>query len=184
MTDKHDKGANLTELFAHYGRAVYMANVVETAFAQTLLQVEFMTGIREEFIRTKGKNFDRQKYEDDFDTYFDKQLSRTMGELARRVGEFPDFGDELKGRINDAIKRRNFLIHDYWRETSMSIMTEDGRTEMIDELSEDSERFDKLAKDIHEATKPVRRKLGIKEEVLDERVENQMANLTCGITLD
>ena len=39
---------------------------------------------------------------------------------------------------------------------------------MIAELSKDAGDFEKLAQDIHNATKAVRKKLGIKEEQLDE----------------
>src|SRR6266498_2502864 len=47
----------------------------------------FITKVKEEFIRSQGKNFDKQKYEDDFDTFFEKQLGKTMGQLKNRVEE-------------------------------------------------------------------------------------------------
>jgi hypothetical protein len=184
MTDQGDEGADLTELFAYFGRAVYMANVLETALAQTLLQVEYMTRVRAEYVRTKGKDFDRKKHEDEFDTYFEEQLSKTMGQLGKLVKAFPDLSDELKGRIEEAIKRRNFLIHDYWREAGYMFETEDGRAKMIAELSNDIDTFEKLAQDIMEATKPVRARLGISEETLNERVEDRMADLMDGLVLD
>jgi hypothetical protein len=184
MTDQGDEDADLTELFAYFGRAAYMANVLETALAQTLLQVEYMTRVRAEFARTKGKDFDRQKYENEFDTYFEAQLSKTMGQLGKLVKEFPDLNDELKGRIQEAIDRRNFLIHDYWREAGYMFGTEEGRAAMIAELSNDIDTFEKLAHDIMEATKPVRARLGISEETLNKRVEDRMADIMDGFALD
>jgi predicted secreted protein len=107
-----------------------------------------------------------------------------MGRLARRVDEFPDLGDELKGRIKEALERRNFLVHDYWREAGSKFATEEGRAEMIAELSKDTETLEKLASDIMEATKPVRKKFGISEEILNEKVEVRMAQLRDGMCLD
>jgi hypothetical protein len=52
--------------------------------------------------------FDRDKYETEFHIYFNEQLSKTMGQLAKRVGEFPELSDELKGGITDALEHRNF----------------------------------------------------------------------------
>jgi hypothetical protein len=37
-----------------------MANVVEASLVQTLLQVEFLTPVREKFIKEEGKGFDSQ----------------------------------------------------------------------------------------------------------------------------
>jgi hypothetical protein len=184
MADDNTEGGDNTELFAHFGRAGYMANVLEMALAQTLLQVEFMTNVREHFIRTKGKDFDRKKYEDEFDEYFKEKLSKTMGQLGKLAKDSPELTDDLKGRINDAISRRNFLVHDYWRESGDKLWTEGGRAEMIAELSIDTATFEKLAADILEATKPVRKRLGISEEKLNERVELRMAELRLGMSLD
>jgi ribosome-binding protein aMBF1 (putative translation factor) len=55
---------------------------------------------------------------------------------------------------------------------------------MIEELSNDINTFEKLAKDVLEATKSVRKKLGISEETLNERVESRMADLMSGIALE
>jgi hypothetical protein len=184
MTDQERGDDDLTEVFAYFGRAAYMANVLEMALAQTILQIEFMTKVKEEFIRSKGKNFDKQKYEGDFDTFFEKQLGKTMGQLKNRVEELPGVSDELKARIKAAVDRRNFLIHDYWREAGYTFATEEGRAEMIAELAADIDTFEQLAADLREATKPTRQKLGIKDEVLDERVEQRMADIRSGIELE
>jgi hypothetical protein len=41
-----------------------------------------------------------------------------------------------------------------------------------------------LATDIHDAMKPIRAKLGIKDENLDAEVEKQMANVHAGLPLN
>jgi hypothetical protein len=106
-----------------------------------------------------------------------------VGELRRLVEGSADFSDELKARIKAAIDRRNYLVHHYWREQAFTMTTAEGRAKMIEELSADADTFEKLAADVHEATKPIREKLGIKDEVLDEYVEKQMANTRAGLSL-
>src|ERR1700757_2247057 len=106
----------IRETFAYYGRAVYTSSVVEVALAHVLLFAQFMKKVRDDYIATKGKGFDRKQYECDFDTFMDEQFAQTIGNLMRRVEKFSDFDDALKARIADAKKRRDFLTHHYWRE--------------------------------------------------------------------
>jgi hypothetical protein len=56
-------------------------------------------------------------------------------------------------------------------------MTEAGRTKMIEELLNDANTFEQLDKDIREATKPTRAKIGIREDLLDTRVEQRLGEL-------
>ena len=109
-----------------------MGNVVETMLATALLQIEFMKGVRDEFIRTKGVNFDPKKYEHDFDRYQKEQFSQTMGALKKRLDRLSGFDEKLKKRISDATDRRNFLVHHYWRESSTRFLTESGRRDCAD----------------------------------------------------
>jgi hypothetical protein len=55
---------------------------------------------------------------------------------------------------------------------------------MIEELSKDADTFEQLAKDIKEATKPVREKLEVKEAALDAAVEQRLAELKSELNLD
>jgi leucyl-tRNA synthetase len=176
--------ADLTQLFAHFGRAVFMCNAVEAMLTATLLQIDFMKRVRDEFVKTEGANFDRGKYERDFDQYQNEQFAQTMGTLKKRINQLSNFDDKLKERISQATDRRNFLVHHYWRESSARFLTEAGRKRMIDELSNDCAAFEKLEQDIKDATKPDRTALGIKEEELDARVERQMASIMGGIHLN
>jgi hypothetical protein len=63
----------IMETFARFGRAIYMANVVELGLAHTLLQIEFLTPAREKFIQSQGKNFDRKKFDAEFEAFMEKR---------------------------------------------------------------------------------------------------------------
>lgn len=103
-----------------------------------------------------------------------------MGELRGLVEKSADFSQELKDRIKVANDRRNDLARDYWREQALTMETKEGRDKMIAELIADAERFEILAADIQAAMKPVREKLGVKDEELDAGVERQMAQMREG----
>jgi hypothetical protein len=98
----------------------------------------------------------------------EQQFKKTMGTLNLRVSKRAEFDEALRKRISEATLRRNFLAHHYWREAAEKFMTKDGCAEMIEELSKDADNFEQLDKDIRETTKPVREKLGINEDALNE----------------
>jgi hypothetical protein len=171
--DKDDDPQRV-ELFARFGRAFYMANVVEDQLVLTLMQIEFAR-TKEEFVKAKGKGFDRAKIAADWDAYEKKQRKKMMGELRDLVVKSADFSQDLKDRIKAANDRRNHLAHSYWQEQAVTMETKEGRDKMIAELIADADTFEKLAADIQKAMKPVREKLGIKVEELDAAVEKQLA---------
>lgn len=150
----------IRETFAYYGRAVYAFSVVEVALAHVLLYAQFMRKVRDDYIATKGKGFDRKKYEHDFDAFMEDQFAQTMGNLMRRVEKFSAFDDVLKARIADAKKRRDFLTHHFWRERSIDFATSAGRERMREELNTDADMFEKLDRDIDAASAPLRATLG------------------------
>jgi hypothetical protein len=182
MALDEDDDPQVVEVFARYGRAMYMANVMEDGLVLTLLQIEFMR-TKDDFVRAKGKGFDRAKIAAEWDAYEEKQRGEMMGTLRKRVETSADFSQDLKDRIKAANDRRNDLAHNYWREHAFTMQTEDGRAKMIEDLTADADTFEKLAADIHEAMKPVREKLGIKDEMLDAQVEKKMAETQGGLPL-
>lgn len=107
--DLDRQGWEIRETFAYYGRALYMASVVEVALAHVLLYSQFMKEVRDEFVSKIGTKFDRSQYERDFDRFMSDQFSQTMGNLMKRVEKFADLDESLKERIADAKKRRDFL---------------------------------------------------------------------------
>src|SRR2546429_558212 len=105
----------------------------------------------------------------DLDAYVEKQSKKTMGTLNLRASERPEFDEALRKRMMDATLRRNFLAHDYCRSKAEAFMTKAGRDKMmIEELPRDADTFEQLDKDVRLATKPVREKLGINEDALNE----------------
>jgi hypothetical protein len=185
MAEKLDRDSwEIRETFAYYGRAVYASSVVEVALAHVLLFAQFLKKVRDNYVATKGKGFDRKQYERDFDTFMAEQFAQTMGNLMRRVEKFSGFDDSLKAKIAEAKTRRDFLTHHYWRERSVEFGTSAGRGRMRAELNADTDMFDKLDRDIDAASAPLRANLGIKDEMLEDYSRKFMERIKGGEAID
>src|SRR4051812_7157378 len=68
-----DGDMQTVEMYARFGRAFYMANVVEDQLVLTLMQLEFAR-TEEAFVQAKGKGFDRAKIAAEWDDYEKKQV--------------------------------------------------------------------------------------------------------------
>jgi STAS-like domain of unknown function (DUF4325) len=107
MTVIHDnldeENWDIRETFAFYGRAAYMASVLEVGLAHVLMHSQFMKQVRDEFVATKGRGFDRKAYEAAFDKFMDEQFAQTMGNLIKRLGTF----DPQKYTLNNRRRSNN-----------------------------------------------------------------------------
>ena len=114
MSNEDADDPQIKDTYAHFGLAMYWANVLELALVQTLLQIDFLKSVREN--HAGGKKADRRQLDAAFDVFMQKQYDKMMGTLALKASKCGEFSAELKGRISAAVKRRNFLAHRYWRE--------------------------------------------------------------------
>jgi hypothetical protein len=105
----YDPGEQIKDVFAYYGRAIYNASCVETGLVHALLYLEFLSSVRAEYRRSKGKGFDRKKYEENFDAFMDHHFAQTLGNLIKKLASASILDEKLKARIAIAKKRRDFL---------------------------------------------------------------------------
>jgi hypothetical protein len=172
---------DIRETFAYFGRAFYMASVLEVGLAHALMHGEFMIQERKKFAARMGIGFDRKQYEADFDAYLDKQFAQTMGNIIQRVELLPYFDKDLKERLAEAKARRNFLTHRYWRERSVNFATAKGRAEMRAELQKDAETFGQLDREIEAVMQPARKILGIDDDMLEAHTKRMIQKMKDGL---
>jgi hypothetical protein len=173
----YDEGKHVKEVFAYFGLAAYTASCLESGLAHALLYIEFLARVQKEFDRTKGKGFDRRRYEDDFDAFLKSQFALTLGNLIRRVNDLTTLDDSLRRRIRAAKARRDFLMHHFWREKAVEFATPEGRSNMIEELRCDVEEFEKLDRDLIDGMKSAREKVGVGDEWLEARAKLEMERM-------
>jgi hypothetical protein len=134
---------------------------------------DFLTKQYAQVKKTGLKNFDRSKYESEFDAFFDQQFSQTMGSLLKRLEAAVPLDTNLKSKIALAKERRNFLAHHFYRERVEKMFTPMGLDEMIDELEGDQKLFRMVDQELEEVTSSIRKRLGIR----DERVEAEFRKM-------
>ena len=74
--------------------------------------------------------------------------------------------DNFENTLVVAVKKRNWLAHDYFWENSYSIMTTEGREKMINELQELSDYFSKIDERMVKMYQKIFNKIGLTEEVV------------------
>ena len=157
----YDQGKHVKEVFAYFGRAYYEAGVLETGLAIALMQIDFLSRARDQYLADQGKSFDRERYQAEFDRFMESQHAQTLGNLIKRVSVLPELSDDLKERFRDAKKRRDFLGHHYFRERAIDFSNRSGRDKMIAELNSDGEMFEAIDRDLYAELAPIRQKIGM-----------------------
>lgn len=157
----YDEGEHVKEVFAHFGRAYYEAGVLETGLAIALMEIAFLSRVRDQYLVDRGRSFDRTQYEAEFDRFMESQHAQTLGNLIKRVSALPELSDNLKERLRAAKKRRDFLGHHYFRERAVEFSNRAGRDKMIAELLNDGDMFEAIDRDLYAELAPIREKLGM-----------------------
>ncbi len=115
-----DASYQTRDVFAHYGTAVFTANVLEHEL------IVFLT-----LLQNKAERYPTQQ---SWDHHYLENTKLTMGQLAQRVGQYLNLGNELKVELGEAVKMRNDLAHYYFRERAVHLVTFASREFMIEEM--------------------------------------------------
>jgi len=123
---------NLDDLYAKFGRAAEMAQVMELeagnlalAYALIAFDVENLTNDQKLFLSSLSEDVDR----------------RTFGNLIHLLKKSMNIDQTIEGAINSALEKRNYLTHRFFRTHNLAIHSSEGRAIMVDELSDLYEAF-------------------------------------------
>lgn len=97
-------------------------------------------------------------------------FSLTLGAVVDQLKP-PLVPDKLFGKLQEAVKVRNFLAHHFWFERSYLMFTVPGLEQMIEELDAMSARFHKLDETCSRRFVQKRRDLGISDEDVERILE-------------
>jgi hypothetical protein len=154
-----DTNEHVKTVYAKFGLALYLAQVLEHGLANALMCAELLP-------RRAGEPVPRKQWEAEFDAFMDQQFEQTLGRLIRDLSSATSVPTDLEGLLTDALKTRNFLTHHYFRERAESFMSRDGREKMIQELERAQRLFDAADERLTEIAKPLREKYGLSDERL------------------
>ncbi len=119
---------NTKELFAYFGRAVYLAQVVEKGIMSIIILSRHEVGI------TKFRH----------DELLSKLSSLTFGQIKRKLYELNIFNPEELKLIDEFHDKRDFLIHSFWWERAVELYDKMHHNKLFLELEELAEFFEEV----------------------------------------
>jgi hypothetical protein len=118
---------DLRELYYEFGRAAEMAQLMETeagnlalVYATMLVDTSNITAEQREFFRALVQDVNK----------------RTFGNLFRQIQKLGQIDDGILATVNDALEKRNYLTHKFFRNHNFAIQSVEGRQAMLDDIRE------------------------------------------------
>lgn len=108
------------ELWAFYGLTAYEAQLLE----QSLINLAAVLQLPEPHALTREA----------FEEMFSALNRRTPGKLIHATKKLGPFPDGAEAQLMEALEKRNYLVHHFFRTHDEDLMSETGRRQMIDEL--------------------------------------------------
>jgi hypothetical protein len=154
-----DEQAEITEVFAHFGAAMHQAQCVETQAAICAALLETPHDVH------------AYAYADRLHRY----LRDTLDRIVERLELFTAVAD-LVPQLRDAVEKRNWLAHRYFRDRMVEFTTAEGRVMIVHELSEIEGGFSKLDAALTALTHSHARERGVTEDAYKEALAELLSN--------
>ncbi len=151
-------------MYAYFGAAVYHAQVLESGLVNALMFLDF--------IPTNAAHFKtRTDWSDKFEAFEDDKFKLTMGNLMRDLRKVLKIPEPLEASLKDALEKRKFLVHHYFRERILFFEDEAGRDRMIVELDGYMETFRRADRMLDGMLEPSYQRFGFTAEKQAEAME-------------
>jgi len=101
-----DQGEQFKEVCAHYGAAMYFAQVLEHGIANALMFLDLIP-------KSKAKYTPAEH-----DAFFEGQFAKTLGNLIKSLKTIAELPDDLEAALLQSKERRAYLAHHFFREAT------------------------------------------------------------------
>lgn len=137
MDDKTpvDMPADQRDLYAEFGIAAEKAQVLELEIGNVILAYLTM------FVDKNKPITDAER--EVYRAIFADVNSKTFGALVRLVRKVGEIDDSIIKIIAEALKRRNYLTHHFFRHHNFALFSDEGRQAMMSELREIEAKLDR-----------------------------------------
>lgn len=160
MMSAHDKGEHVKEVYARFGLAVYSAQVLEHGLVNALMILDLIPS-RRHLARS------RDEWGTEVDAFMDRHFGATMGRMLKNLRDVTQVDADLENLLRDALSKRNWLVHDFFRERITEFMSTAGREQMLREVDECRNLFKTADERLETIVGPLRRKAGITDDLLE-----------------
>lgn len=149
------------EIYANFGLAIYHAQCLEHALVNALVFIDLIPNQRESMNSS-------EEWAARVDSFMDSKFELTLGKMIRALAAVTSVGSQLHQQLAEALAKRNWLVHHYFRERSEAFLTTYGRASMLADLIECQEVFCAADDALDAVIRPAREKAGLTDEVLAE----------------
>ena len=153
-------GEHVREVYARFGLAIYRAQVLEHGLVNALTLLDLIPS-RRHLARS------REDWGAEVDGFMDRNFEDTMGKLMRSLRSVTRVPTNVDGLLKEALQKRNWLAHSFFRERATEFMSYKGREQMLREVDESGELFGRADQVLEAIVKPMRLKAGITDEMLE-----------------
>jgi hypothetical protein len=145
------------EIYAWYGLAAYSAQLLEQGLTNLFVGLRILG----KQVPTWGDV--RSLYED--------ADRKSLGQLLRAVRELVPFDPALEGQLDEALKKRNYLIHRFFIEHSENLLSAVGRERIIDEFRTIIAQFKAVDHQVDDLWLAIWRRYGFSEERIQSELQ-------------
>lgn len=157
---EHEHGEHVKEVYARFGLAVYYAQVLEHGLVNALVVLDLIPS-RRHLARSA------EEWGAEVDAFTDRHFEVPMGRLMKSLRDVTQVGADLEGLLREALSKRNWLVHNFFRERAKDFMSSAGREQMIREVEECRDLFQTADNRLEAIVAPLRAKAGITDELLE-----------------
>lgn len=169
MSENHGNEL-VKEVYARFGLAIYFAQVLEHGLVNALVVLDLIPA-RRHLVRSADE------WGENVDSFMDRHFETTMGRMMRSLRDVAEVPSDLETLLRDALKKRNWLAHDFFRERAVEFMSRAGQDQMIQEIDDCLSRFQEADRQLEEVVKPLREKAGLTDEVLEREYRSMLGEI-------
>jgi hypothetical protein len=164
----NDEDEELTrEVYARFGLAMYMSQVLEHGIVNALLVLQFFA--------TRTQYSKIETWQSAFDKFYDDQFAKTFGNLLRALSSLKALPPLIIQKLEKSKTTRDFLAHSFFRQNDFKFLTQDGRLEMIDFCENAVEEFKAVDNDLESFCAPIRQQFGITDDWIEKRYQELLS---------
>jgi hypothetical protein len=161
-----DENEQVKEVYARFGLAVYFAQVLEHGIVNALLVVDLIPS-RRHLAPSKDQ------WAAEVDAFTGHHFEDTMGRLINNLRSVTTLDADLESILRKALGRRNWLVHDYFRERAEEFISDIGRQEMLKEIDECRELLQLADASLDAIVRPLRTTQGITDEWIEQEMNRR-----------
>ncbi len=147
------------EVFAFFGLASYSAQVLEKGLI--IMVIAF---------RCKGLRITRRE----FDVLYAEYNKKTLGQLLIRARKSISIPDNVDSLLDEALLKRNWLMHHYFADRAVQFTTEIGRRQMLSELQSLIRIFIEADLATESIYTPILEEFGVTGESVEKLIEEMV----------